>query len=90
MNKNDLIQRVYEVSGLSKKDTITAVESVFDVITEELGQGGNVQIQGFGGWSVAERSARKGRNPQTGEEIEISESKVPKFKPGKNLKDAVN
>lgn len=87
MNKSDLISKVAEVSELSKKDATKAVEAVFEAISEALQSGDKVQLVGFGNFEVRERSARKGRNPQTGEEIEIAASKVPSFKPGKSLRD---
>lgn len=89
MNKTDLINTVAETADLSKKDATKAVDSVFQVISDSLKQGDKVQLIGFGNFEVRERSARKGRNPQTGEEIQIAASKVPAFKPGKALKDAV-
>ncbi|HEX6923046.1 MAG TPA: HU family DNA-binding protein [Bacillales bacterium] len=89
MNKTDLINSVAESSQLSKKDATKAVDSVFETISDSLKQGDKVQLIGFGNFEVRERSARKGRNPQTGEEIEIAASKVPAFKPGKALKEAV-
>ncbi|HET7657217.1 MAG TPA: HU family DNA-binding protein [Bacillales bacterium] len=89
MNKTDLINSVAESAELSKKDATKAVDSVFQVISDSLKDGNKVQLIGFGNFEVRERSARKGRNPQTGEEIEIAASKVPAFKPGKALKDAV-
>ncbi|ARI77246.1 MULTISPECIES: HU family DNA-binding protein [Halobacillus] len=89
MNKTDLINAVSEKTDLSKKDATQAVDSVFESIMDSLKDGEKVQLIGFGNFEVRERAARKGRNPQTGEEIEISASKVPAFKPGKALKDAV-
>ena len=89
MNKTELINAVAETSGIQKKDATKAVEAVFNTIIESLGNGDKVQLIGFGNFEVRERSARKGRNPQTGEEIKIPASKVPAFKPGKALKDAV-
>ncbi|HZG73470.1 MAG TPA: HU family DNA-binding protein [Chondromyces sp.] len=89
MNKTDLINEVAEAAELSKKDATKAVDTVFDAIQNALANGDKVQLIGFGNFEVRERSARKGRNPQTGEEIEIAASKVPAFKPGKALKDAV-
>ncbi|MFQ3542975.1 HU family DNA-binding protein [Halobacillus rhizosphaerae] len=89
MNKTDLINAVSEKADLSKKDATQAVDSVFESIMDSLKDGEKVQLIGFGNFEVRERAARKGRNPQTGEEIEISASKVPAFKPGKALKDAV-
>ncbi len=89
MNKTDLINAVAESTELSKKDATKAVDAVFDAIMDSLQQGDKVQLIGFGNFEVRERAARKGRNPQTGDEIEIPASKVPAFKPGKALKDAV-
>jgi DNA-binding protein HU-beta len=89
MNKSELITKVAELSELSKKDASKAVESVFEAISDALKGGDKVQLVGFGNFEVRERSARKGRNPQTGQEIEISASKVPSFKPGKALKDGI-
>ncbi|MGF7535731.1 HU family DNA-binding protein [Bacillus mexicanus] len=89
MNKTDLINAVSESAELSKKDATKAVDSVFDTISDALKNGDKIQLIGFGNFEVRERAARKGRNPQTGEEIEIAASKVPAFKPGKALKDAV-
>lgn len=89
MNKKDLINVVAEKTGMTKKDSGLAVESVFDVIKETLSKGEKVQIIGFGTFEVRDRAARKGRNPQTGEEIDIPATRVPAFKAGKALKDAV-
>ncbi|CAK4814440.1 HU family DNA-binding protein [Paenibacillus psychroresistens] len=89
MNKSELISKVAELSELSKKDATKAVESVFEAISDALKGGDKVQLVGFGNFEVRERSARKGRNPQTGQEIEIAASKVPSFKPGKALKDGI-
>lgn len=89
MNKTDLVNAVAEASELSKKDTAKAVDAVFQTIMDSLKSGDKVQIIGFGNFEVRDRSARKGRNPQTGEEIQIPASKVPAFRAGKALKDAV-
>ncbi len=89
MNKTELINAVAEKTDLSKKDATSAVDAVFEVITGSLQKSEKVQLIGFGNFEVRERAARKGRNPQTGEEIEIPASNVPAFKPGKALKDAV-
>ncbi|MEK4648202.1 HU family DNA-binding protein [Exiguobacterium sp. FSL W8-0210] len=89
MNKTELIQAVVEKSDLTKKDVTKVVESTFESITETLQSGEKVQLIGFGNFEVRERAARKGRNPRTKEDIEIPASKVPAFKPGKALKDAV-
>lgn len=90
MNKTDLINAVAESAELSKSEATKAVNATFDSILSSLAEGDKVQLIGFGNFEVRERSARKGRNPQTGEEIEIAASKQPAFKPGKALKDAVN
>ena len=89
MNKSELISSVAETAELSKKDATAAVEAVFGAIQATLSNGDKVQVIGFGTFEVRERAARKGRNPQTGKEIEIAASKVPAFKAGKALKDAV-
>src|SRR5699024_10274362 len=89
MNKTDLVNAVAEKSELSKKDAAKAVDAVFESVMDSLSKGEKVQIIGFGNFEVRERSARKGRNPQTGEEIEIHASKIPAYKAGKALKDAV-
>ncbi len=89
MNKTELIAKVADLTELSKKDATKAVDAVFDAISEALQNGDKVQLVGFGNFEVRERSARKGRNPQTGQEIEIAASKTPAFKPGKSLKDLV-
>ena len=89
MNKTDLINAVSDLADLTKKEAGAAVDAVFDTIQESLKNGEKVQLIGFGNFEVRERSARKGRNPQSGEEIEIAASKVPAFKAGKALKDAV-
>lgn len=88
-NKADLIDGVASKSGLTKKDATAAVEALFEVVTETLAEGERVQVIGFGSFEVRDRAARKGRNPQTGEEIEIPATKVPAFKAGKGLKDSV-
>ena len=89
MNKTELIAKVAEKADLSKKDAGKAVDAVFASITEALKKGDKVQIIGFGSYEVRKRAARLGRNPQTGKEIKIAASKVPAFKAGKALKDAV-
>lgn len=89
MNKTELVTNVMERAELSKKDATNAVDAVFDSITESLAKGDKVQLIGFGNFETRDRAARKGRNPQTGAEIEIAATKVPAFKPGKQLKDAV-
>ena len=88
-NKQDLIAKVAEATELTKKDSAAAVDAVFASIVEFLAAGEKVQLIGFGNFEVRERAARQGRNPQTGETISIAASKVPAFKAGKALKDAV-
>jgi nucleoid DNA-binding protein len=88
MNKGDLIDEVSKVLK-TKKDAQAAVDCVLSSITKALGKGDTVSLIGFGTYKVVERKARKGRNPQTGEEIYIAASKVPKFVAGKALKEAV-
>ena len=88
MNKADLVNEVAKIVK-TKKDAQAAVDVVFSSITEALGQGDDVSLVGFGTFKVANRKARKGRNPQTGEEIHIAASKIPKFVAGKALKEAV-
>jgi DNA-binding protein HU-beta len=90
MNKNELIGTVAESCGLSKNDASNAVEGVFDAIQKALADGDEVRLVGFGTFSVAKRKASTGRNPRTGEPMEIKASNQPKFKAGKGLKDAVN
>jgi len=89
MNKTELIKNVAQSADLSQKDASAAVQSVFDTIATALQSGDKVQLIGFGTFEVRERSARTGRNPQTGEEIQIAAGKVPAFKAGKELKEAV-
>ena len=88
-NKQDLIAKVAETAELSKKQAALVVATVFDTIAESLANGEKVQLIGFGNFEVRERAERKGRNPQTGAELVIPASKVPAFKAGKALKDAV-
>jgi DNA-binding protein HU-beta len=88
MNKGDLINEVAAVVG-TKKEAQAAVDCVFSSITKALKKGDAVTLVGFGTFKVTKRKARKGRNPQTGEEIKIKASKAPKFTAGKSLKDAV-
>jgi nucleoid DNA-binding protein len=89
MNKGDLIAAVAEVVS-TKKEAQEAVDCVFETIKKALKKEEAVQIVGFGSFKVSKRDARKGRNPQTGAEIQIPARMVPKFSPGKALKDAVN
>lgn len=89
MNKGDLINAVAEVLS-TKKEAQEAVDCVFNTIKETLKKNETVQVVGFGSFKVNKREARKGRNPQTGQEIQIAARMVPKFVPGKALKDAIN
>ena len=89
MNKADLVAAVAEKTGISKKDSEKAGNAAFDAITAALVAGDKVQLVGFGAFETKERSARVGRNPKTKEEIQIPASRVPAFKAGKALKDAV-
>ena len=90
MNKNDLVGHVSDVTGLAKGDATKAVDAVFDGISAALRDGLEVRLVGFGTFSVAERAASEGRNPRTGDKIDIPASRLPKFKAGKGLKDLVN
>ena len=89
MNKSELVEAVAEETGGTKADAQRAVDAVIDVITNTLKGGDSVQLTGFGTFEVRDRSARTGRNPQTGEEIQIAATKAPAFKAGKSLKDTV-
>ena len=90
MNKAELVAAMAEQAGLSKKDAEAALKAFTDVVAEELKKDGKVQLVGFGTFEVSKRAAREGRNPQTGETMEIKASKTPKFKAGKALKDMMN
>ena len=90
MNKTELIAAVAEKAVISKKDAERAVKAFTDVVSEELVNGGKIQLVGFGTFEVSERPAREGRNPRTGETMTIAATKTPKFKVGKALKDMVN
>ncbi len=90
MNKNELVSAVAEKAGLTKADAASAVDAVFDVVQAELKKKGDIRLAGFGSFTVSHRAATKGRNPSTGAEVNIPARNVPKFTPGKGLKDAVN
>ena len=90
MNKNELIQKLSDQTGLDKNASAKAVDGVFDLIAATLKAGEEVRLTGFGVFVVATRAGGKGRNPQTGEEITIKPSKQPRFRAGKQLKDALN
>ena len=90
MNKTELVAAMAEKTELSKKDAEKALKAFTDVVAEELKKGEKVQLVGFGTFEVAEREAREGRNPRTGETMTIAAYKSPKFKAGKALKDSLN
>ena len=90
MNKQDLVSKVAETADISKQKAATAVDAVIEAIKGSLKTGEDVRLVGFGTFSVSDRAATTGRNPRTGEPIKIPASKQPKFKAGKELKEAVN
>lgn len=90
MNKTELIDAAAESSGLGRSEVQQALESVLDEITQAVRRGEKVALTGFGNFELRERAARTGRNPQTGEAMQVAASKAPAFKPGKAFKDAVN
>lgn len=90
MNKKELVEKVAEQADLSLAQADRAIRSMTDAVTKELAGGGSIALTGFGVFQVKERSERTGRNPQTGETIKIAAARVPGFKAGKGLKDAVN
>ena len=89
MNKSDLIDRLAQATGGSRGDAEKMLNSFIDVVTESLRKGEDVTITGFGAFTVSNRAARMGINPQTGERVQIAASKAPKFKAGKGFKDAI-
>jgi len=90
MNKGQLVEKIAEGADITKASAGRALDSLISAVSDELANGGDVALVGFGTFKVSARAARKGRNPQTGAEIQISASNVPGFKAGKALKDAVN
>lgn len=90
MNKSELVAKIAEGADMTKASAGRALDSLIDSLTAELASGGDVSLVGFGTYKVNDRAARTGRNPQTGAEIQIAAAKVPAFKAGKALKDAVN
>jgi DNA-binding protein HU-beta len=90
LNKTQLVSAVAADTGMPKVDAEKAIKSTIDNIKKELADGGNVTLIGFGTFSVVQRAARTGKNPQTGETIQIAEKRVAKFKPGKDLSEAVD
>jgi len=89
MNKAELIEAVSKVTEMTKADTERAIDALIDVVSKNIKKKDGVKLVGFGTFAVSARKARVGRNPQTGEEIQIPARKVPVFRPGKELKDAV-
>jgi integration host factor subunit alpha len=90
MTKADIVERIYEKVGFSKKESAELVETVFDLMKSTLEEGDKIKIAGFGNFVVKEKSDRRGRNPQTGEEITIQARKILTFKPSQVLKSAIN
>lgn len=90
LTKNDLVETICDEIGLAKKECITIVDDLFEIIKEELAKGNPVNISGFGKWTVLDKKARKGRNPQTGEDLIIDARKVVTFKVSNVLRDRVN
>lgn len=89
MNKADLIEELSAETGLTKRASREAIDAITSVVTDALARAEKVTLVGFGTFQVRERKARTGRNPQTGEEIRIPARKVPRFKPGKGLREAI-
>lgn len=90
MNKTELVEVMAEQAGMSKKDALAALEAFTAVVSGEMKKGEKIQLVGFGTFEAAKRAAREGRNPQTGAIVKIAASIMPKFKPGKALKDLIN
>ena len=90
MTKADLVEKIASQVSLSKKDSETVVNTVFRSIIDALAGGDKVELRGFGSFRTRERKSRIGRNPKTGDKVDVPEKKVPFFKPGKNLKKLVN
>ena len=90
MTKSEFVDQVADRAGLNKKDAAGAVDAVLETIEDTLKRGSEITFSGFGKFSVSQRSAREGRNPATGEKIQISASRVPKFTPGAGLKKSIN
>jgi DNA-binding protein HU-beta len=89
VNKNELVDAVATAASIKKSEAETVIDAVFDSITKELKKGGEVRLTGFGTFVVSNRAATEGRNPRTGETIKIAARKVPRFRAGKGLKDAI-
>lgn len=89
MTKADIVERISATTGLTKKDTAMVINRFFEVVTEALAQGNNIEIRGFGSFKVKTRRARKARNPRTGDTVDVPQRIVPTFKPSKELKDII-
>jgi len=87
LTKIDVVNSIYDQLGISRKDCVDIVESIFEIIKDELDKGNSVKISGFGKWTVKSKKKRRGRNPQTGKELKIAAKTNGKFAPGKALKD---
>ena len=90
MNKTELIDHIAKTADISKAASSRAVEALIDAVSSTLKENGSVTLVGFGTFSVGQRGERTGRNPKTGDEIQIKAARIPKFRPGKALKDAIN
>lgn len=90
LTKIEIVNMLYDHIGISKTECVNLVESVFEIIKDELAKGNPVMISGIGKWSVKSKKARKGRNPQTGKELVIEARRVVRFKPSSNLRDVLN
>jgi integration host factor subunit alpha len=90
MRKIDIVESAYDELGIPKKDCVRLVDSLFEIIKDDLGKGTDVMISGFGKWTVKAKKKRKGRNPQTGEDCTINARRVVTFKPSNVLRDAIN
>ena len=90
MNKSDLAAAIAEATGITRSEAASAVDATFEVIADALKDGVDVRLTEFGSFGITDRAAREGRNPRTGEPVEIAASRQVRFKPGKGLKDAVN
>jgi integration host factor subunit beta len=90
MTKADLVEHVVSVARVSKKDAETVVRTVFDAIVDALRKEDKIELRGFGSFRVRRRRSRQGRNPKTGDRVDVPEKRIPYFKPGKELKDLIN
>ena len=90
MTKADLVEEVIRVAALSKKDAETVVNTVFDQVVEALRRDDKIELRGFGSFRVRRRRSRQGRNPKTGDKVDVPSKRIPYFKPGKELRDLIN